>query len=426
MALMTTINDSHRLAAWRQGRLAATDDVSAAVADILRQVRSGSDEILLRLTAKFDKVRIDGIEVSAEQVAEAEAQLDPGLRAAFIDAGSNIRRFHQRQLPTAYDLEQPDGTLASWRWRPISRIGIYVPGGRYPLASTLLMAAIPAQVAGAEQLVVCTPPQADGQPDPTILGLCGLLGIDQVYRIGGAQAIGALAYGTDKSRPVDKIVGPGNSYLSEAKWQVSREVGIDMPAGPTEIVILADATAEPQLVAADLISQAEHDPQATAILVTNHPELATTVKEIMATMLPSLPTRVTVQKSLEDHGLIYIGADQNECLTVVNFLAPEHLCLQVENPRGLIDKVVAGAIFIGNGTPVAWGDFWAGPNHTLPTRSQARFRGPLSVLDFLVPYSVIEAPPGTIDSSADTVLRLAQQEGLAGHARSISERIGDE
>ena len=426
MGLLPVYNDSGRLAAWRQNRLTATDDVAAAVADILRQVRSGSDETLLRLTAKFDKVHIDSIDVSAEQVAEAGAQLHTRLGEAFMNAGANIRRFHQRQMPPEYDLEQPDGTLASWRWRPIKRVGIYVPGGRHPLASSLLMAAIPAQVAGVEQLVVCTPPQADGELDPAILGLCGLLGIDQVYRIGGAQAIGALAYGTNKNRPVDKIVGPGNIYVAEAKLQVAREVGIDMAAGPTEVVIWADATAEAQLVAADLISQAEHDPQAIAILVTNQPELATAVNELLETVLPSLPTRATVQESLENHGSIYVGADQNECLAVVNSLAPEHLCLQIENPRELIDKVVAGAIFIGNSTPVAWGDYWAGPNHTLPTRGQAHFRGPLSVLDFLVPYSVIESPPGAIDSSGETVMRLARAEGLAGHARSIAERIGNE
>ena len=426
MGLLPVYRRFGRLAAWQKSRTAAMEDVSSVVADILQQVRSGNDDVLFRLTAKYDGVNIDSIETPADGVAESEAQLSAALRTALLEAAANIRRFHQQQVPPAFELKQPDGTLASWRWRPIKRVGIYVPGGRHPLASSLLMSAIPAQVAGVEQMVVCTPPQADGKPDPTILGICGLLGIDQVYRLGGAQAIGALAYGTNEIEPVDKIVGPGNAYVAEAKAQVAREVGIDMPAGPTEVVVLADSKAKAEWVAVDLISQAEHDPQATAILVTCDLDLALAVNAALEALLPALPTPATVQASLENHGSIYVGADLNECVTVVNFLAPEHLCLQTENPRDLVDQLVAGAIFLGNSTPVAWGDYWAGPNHTLPTGSQARFRGPLSVLDFLVAYSVIEAPIEAVRSSAKSVLELAQAEGLAGHGQSITARLGND
>lgn len=426
MGLLPVFRDPNELHAWRRAYSSTADDVSTVVTDILRQVRSGYDDVLLRLTAKYDRVSIKGIEVATNQVAKAKAQLPASLRKAILKAGENIRRFHQEQMPRAYDLEQPDGTLASWQWRPIKRIGIYVPGGRNPLASSLLMAAIPAQVAGVGELVICTPPQADGEPDPTILGLCGLLGIEQVYRLGGAQAIGAMTYGTHEIQPVDKIVGPGNIYVAEAKAQVAREIGIDMPAGPTEIVVLADGTARADWVAADLVSQAEHDPLASAILVTNEPGLATAVNEALEAILSTLPTRATAQASLENRGAIYVGDDLDDCLTVVSSLAPEHLSLQTKNPRALTGRVIAGAIFIGHTTTVAWGDYWAGPNHTLPTGGQARFRGPLSVLDFLVPYSIIEAPASAIQSSAETVLELARAEGLAGHAQSIIARLGND
>jgi len=426
MGLLPIFRDFSRLDALLQDHSSEESHVSEVVADILRQVRSGRDDALLRLTAKYDGVTITSIDASAEQIALAEAQLPSSLRESILQAGLNLRRFHQLQLPQPYDLEQPDGTLTNWRWRPIKRIGIYVPGGRSPLASSLLMAAIPAQIAGVAEVVVCTPPQADGRADPSILGLCSLLGIRQVYGIGGAQAIGALAYGSETIKPVHKIVGPGNVYVAEAKAQVSRHVGVDLAAGPTEIVILADDTANAGWVAADLISQAEHDPEATATLFTTDAALAEKVNQHLEMMLPTLATEETSRTSLESRGAIYVGADLGDCLKMINHIAPEHLSLQIRAARHFAKRCIAGAIFIGHSTPVAWGDYWAGPNHTLPTAGQARFRGPLSVLDFLVPYSMIEAPMKAIAASGNTVIELARAEGMAGHALSMSVRMDHE
>ncbi len=406
----------------RRKSLAAT---APSVETILTQVREQGDAALRALTEKYDGIKITELAVPASVLAQAETELSDELKAALSAAAANIRRFHEALRPRSTSLIQPDGTEVAWRWRPVNRVGVYIPGGRYPLLSTVLMNVIPAQVAGVRELAVCTPPGRAGYPSTAILGACALLGIEEVYQVGGAQAVGALAYGTETIRPVDKITGPGNAYVAQAKQLVSATVGIDMLAGPTEVVVLADRTANPRWVAGDLISQAEHDPQAWPVLVTDSPNLGREVNRYLDELLKDLPTRAIAEASLQENGLVFLGSDWAACLAVVNTIAPEHLCLQTDQPEQQVDQVQAGAIFVGGDTPVAWGDYWAGPNHTLPTAGQARFRGPLSVSDFLVPYSVIKATPAATSSSGPQVMTLAEKEGLAGHALSITLRRDD-
>ncbi|MFC1619980.1 histidinol dehydrogenase [Candidatus Neomarinimicrobiota bacterium] len=392
------------------------------VKPILHRVRNEGDAALRQCTEEFDGLSLTELTVSRENLAAAVAALDNDLRSAIQGAAENIRRFHAQQYPSRYSLTQPDGTEVAWDWRPLKRVGVYIPGGRYPLLSTVLMNIIPAQVAGVERIIVCTPPGPEGDPDTALLGVCGLLGVEEVYRVGGAQAVAAMAYGTDTIPAVDKITGPGNRYVTAAKYVVSATVGIDMLAGPTEVVILADGSAEPSLVAADLIAQAEHDPEAWCILVTDSINLAEAVNVELQEQSEDLSTRDMIAAALTGQGFIYLGRVLEQCIEVVNRIAPEHLCLQVAAPDELVKQVQAGAIFIGSLTPVAWGDYWAGPNHTLPTAGQARFRGPLSVMDFLVPFSVVNVSEQAAKASGDQVQLLARQEGLVGHARSIALR----
>ncbi|MFQ5924299.1 MAG: histidinol dehydrogenase [Anaerolineales bacterium] len=395
------------------------------VEQIIAEVRSKGDEAVRELTLRYDKISVSEPKVSRRQLNKAEDALDSALRAATQEAIENIRRFHESQVLSGIDLAQADGTRISLAWRPLTRAGVYIPGGRFPLLSTVLMNVIPAQVAGVREIAVCSPPGPDGMPDETVQGVCSLLDIHEVYSIGGAQAIAAMAYGTDTIPPVDKITGPGNIYVSVAKHVVSSAVGIDMLAGPTELAIVADKTANPDYVAADLISQAEHDPHAWPILMTDSTTLIDAVKEALPNLLDNLPTRGIAESSLKDHGFVYLAESIENCVAAANMIAPEHLSLQVLNPNRWVTKVTAGAIFLGPLTPVAWGDYWAGANHILPTLGQARFRGPLSVLDFLVPYSVVEADSNTIKDSGDKVTRLAETEGLAGHALSVHLRRSD-
>ena len=398
------------------------DAMAPAVEVILAQVRKDGDAALRELTAQYDGLEVGELAVPASVLAQAETDLPQELKAALSAAAGNIRRFNEALRPRSTSLTQPDGTEVARHWRPVNRVGVYIPGGRYPLLSTVLMNVIPAQVAGVREIAVCTPPGRGGYPSATILGACALLGIKEVYQVGGAQAIGALAYGTATIRPVDKITGPGNAYVAQAKQVVSAFVGIDMLAGPTEVVVLADRTANPRWAAVDLISQAEHDPLAWPVLITDSPDLARGVNRCLDELLEDLPTQATAEAALQGNGLVFLGSDWAACLAAVNIIVPEHLCLQTDRPDQWLDRVQAGAIFVGGNTPVAWGDYWAGPNHTLPTAGQARFRGPLSVSDFLVPYSVIKATPAATRSSGAQVMTLAGQEGLAGHALSIALR----
>lgn len=422
MSILPIITSESRLNERLERRRQALDDGRASVTEILARVKEQGDRALRQLTERFDGVRIDDLMVPDQQLEAGRDSLSDQMEATILAAAANIRAFHERQLPSGFEFTQEDGMEVAWRWRPIQRVGVYIPGGRYPLLSTILMTVIPAQAAGVSEIAVCTPPGPSGYPAEAVLGACALLGVKEVYRIGGAQAIAALAYGTESIRAVDKITGPGSVYVTGAKEAVSSRVGIDMLAGPSEVVVLADGSANPRWIASDLISQAEHDPLAWSVLVTDDPGLADEVNRHLAELLEDLATRPIAEVSLKEYGFIFIGEDLTACTAVVNRIAPEHLCLQTARPEQLVEQVKAGAIFIGGETPVAWGDYWAGTNHTLPTAGHARFRGPLSIYDFLVPYSVIKADVRTARASGNKVKALAELEGLAGHALSIALR----
>ncbi len=404
---------------WLIQRHSSETDVGSVVRSIIDQVRRDGSKALRDLTAGFDGVSINDFAVPQTMIDQAASELDPNLRRALLDSTENLRRFHSQQKPDGYKLTQPDGTQVSWNWRPVRRAGLYVPGGRYPLVSTLLMNVIPAQLAGVKDIVVCTPPSANDWPSPTILAACELLGITKVFRVGGAQSIAAMAMGTDDIPAVDIITGPGNKYVTEAKFQLSRQVGIDMIAGPTEVVVAADKNAPPAAVVAELLSQAEHDPDALPILIVSDEKLIEPIEQELAVQLADLPTKDIAIQSLQNNAFIYIANDLNDMVTTINAIAPEHLSLQVTEARELSSRLIAGTTFIGSSTPVAWGDFWAGSNHTLPTSGQARFRGPLSVYDFLVPFATVEAGPDALSRSGRSVAAIGRAEGLEAHARSV-------
>ncbi len=422
MTLLPIITGEARLAERLERRRKALVATRPSVTGILNQVRTEGDRALRRLTAEFDGVTVKDPAVPGRLLAAGEQSLSTELKTAVQAAAANIRNFHERQVPTGFTYTQDDGLEVAWRWRPIQRVGAYVPGGRYPLLSSILMNVIPAQVAGVAEIAVCTPPGPSGYPAEAILGVCALLGVREVYRVGGAQAIAALAYGTESIRAVDKITGPGNAYVTGGKQAVADRVGVDMVAGPTEVVVLADENADAKWVAADLISQAEHDPLAWPVLITTSPGLAKEVNRQLPMLLAGLETGKTARQSLQEQGFIYLDEDMAACIAAANRIAPEHLCLHLAEPESLVDRVRAGAIFLGGQTPVAWGDYWAGPNHILPTAGQARFRGPLSVSDFMAPYSVINVGGRAAQTSGDQVQALAEAEGLAGHVLSIALR----
>ena len=394
----------------------------ANVQDILSAVRKQGDRALIDLTQTYDGVVLSDISIAKQEIIDAKQLIDDNLKFIVNEAAENIRRFHFPQFPDSYTLDQPDGTVVTWNWRPIDRVGIYVPGGNYPLLSTLLMNVIPAQVAGVKEIAVCTPPNQDCLPDKTILATCDLLGIDEIYGLGGAQAISALAYGSESVQAVHKITGPGNAYVTAAKQLVSSYVGIDMAAGPTEVIVIADENAKPEYVAAELISQAEHDVNAIAVLLTNSRVCAKQVIKEITRLTGQLITSGTIVESLMKNGFIFVADSIAECMDISNTIAPEHLSLQTKDASSLKDGAIAGAIFIGSNTPVAWGDYWSGANHTLPTSGQSRYRGPLNVLDFMVPYSIIDSR-NAIANSGEKVIDFANSEGLFGHAESIKVRL---
>ena len=392
------------------------------VTKIINRVKRNGDTALKELTRKYDKVSISKLKVSETELVESKSSLDSFLSSALGKASNNIRRFHQKQIPKKIEIKQPDNTLVTLDWRPVRRIGIYIPGGRFPLFSSVLMTVIPAQVAGVSEIVICSPPTSEGLPQRNMLGLCAILGIKEVYSVGGAQAIAALAYGTESISPVDKIIGPGNIWVSTAKYAVSQDVGIDKLAGPTELVIVADETSNPDYIAADLISQAEHDPEAWAILLTDSVSVAEKVDLSVSRLLTHLPTKKIAEKSLTNHGFIYVEKTIKKCIELSNKISPEHLSLQVSNPDQWIQAVIAGAIFLGPLTSITWGDYWSGANHVLPTSGQAKVEGPLSVFDFLIPYSIIQTDQLGLTTSAEDVICLAKSEGLNGHALAVEIR----
>lgn len=403
-------------------------DVSRDVQAILADVRTRGDAALAELTSKFDQHELTSDsdwQIDAATCREAFDNLTPDLRAALELAAQRIRAFHEGQRPANRDEVDPQGVRMGARWGAVDAAGLYVPGGRAAYPSSLLMNAIPAKVAGVERLVVVTP-TPKGLINPLVLAAAHIAGVDEVWRIGGAQAVGALAYGTARIKPVDVIVGPGNAWVAEAKRQLYGVVGIDMVAGPSEILLIADGRNDPEWTAADLLSQAEHDPSAQSILITDDAAFASRVAEQIAAELATLPTAPVASASWASHGTIIEVADLlAEAPALADALAAEHVQIATDNPQALFDRIRhAGSVFLGRMTPEAVGDYVAGPNHVLPTGRRARFASGLSVLDFMKRTSFIQLDAAALAAVGPAAVELANAEGLIAHARSIEVRLG--
>ena len=408
-------------------RRESNGDVARDVKVILDDVRMRGDEALVELTAKFDGHTLTADadwRISAETCREAFDDLKPDLRAALELAAQRIRAFHEAQRPSDRDDTDAVGVRMGAIWRAVDAAGLYVPGGRAAYPSSLLMNAIPAKVAGVERLVVVTP-CPKGQVNPLVLAAAHLAGVDELWRIGGAQAVAALAYGTARIKPVDVITGPGNAWVAEAKRQLFGVVGIDMVAGPSEILVIADGQNDPDWTAADLLSQAEHDPAAQSILITDDALFADTVADRIGVELAMLPSARVASESWNTHGVIIEVAHLDEAPALANALAAEHVQLAVENPEPLLHSIRhAGSVFLGRMTPEAVGDYVAGPNHVLPTGRRARFASGLSVLDFMKRTSFIQLDEAALQAIGPAAIALAEAEGLPAHARSIEVRLG--
>lgn len=395
------------------------------VVQLLERVRREGDEALLSLTEAFDGIRPDPLRVPEERLQEAWETLPEDLQQALELAHGRILRFHQHQRPPDLALRGPHGERLGRRWSAVERAGLYVPGGRAAYPSTVLMNAIPAQVAGVGRIVMVTPPGRNGEPNPTVLAAAHLAGVREVYRVGGAQAIGALAWGTETIPRVDVISGPGNLWVTLAKKAVYGRVGIDSLAGPSEVLVIADHSARAELVAADLMAQAEHDPLAAAILITTSEELAESVPRAVEAQLSDHPRAAIVRQALADWGLIVVCSALSEAARLSDTFAPEHLELLVEDPETLAEQIHhAGAIFLGPFSPEAVGDYLAGPNHTLPTCGTSRFSGALSVETFLRHTSLIGFNREALQATGEAVIELARSEGLHSHAESVRLRLG--
>ena len=400
-------------------------DVSGLVAGIIAEVRKHGDEALRRYSREFDKADIEQLEVPREQLDRALEELAPDLRAVLEEAAENIRAFHRRQVQNGFVISEKPGVVLGQKVTPIEKVGIYIPGGTAPLPSTVLMDCIPAKIAGCPEIVMVSPPTCDGDIAPIILAAARIAGVDRVFRCGGAQAVAALAYGTESVPKADKIVGPGNAFVAEAKRQVFGLVGIDMIAGPSEILVIADANSDARHLAVDLLSQAEHDKNACAVLITDSAFIAQAVAGELEAQLASLPRREIARASLEANGRIILTRDIPEAIRIANALAPEHLELCVDNPFDCLDQVKnAGSIFLGRSCPEAVGDYFAGANHTLPTGGTARFSSPLSVEDFVKKSQFIYYSSSALSAASGKIAAFARQEGLEGHARSALARQG--
>lgn len=401
-----------------------TVDVSTTVRNILETVRHEGDIAVQNFTEKFDNVRLTNFRVSAGHLQQALTQLDTNTKKIFEDASNNIRRFHERQKTETQMTFEEDGTLLGWKVTPIDAVGIYVPGGTAPLFSSLLMNVIPAQIAGVPRIALVSPPRADGLPHPLIMATAALLEIDEFYAVGGAQAIGALAYGTKQIPRVYKITGPGNAYVAEAKRQVYGMVGIESVAGPSDIAILCDRSDIPtEYLVRDMLSQAEHDKDARAILVTTSGTQAVKVKEHLQALVPTLPRRNILEASLTNNSAIITVKDLESAFEAINEIAPEHLELLTQHPMEDLHKVRnAGAIFLGPHTPEPVGDYFAGPNHTLPTEGRAKFSSPLGVQDFVKTSSILRYSEKRLQQEGEAIADFAELESLSAHAEAIKVR----
>ena len=404
----------------------ATVDVADAVAGIIAEVRARGDAALLELTAKYDRLQADSVAdlaVGRDEIDAALEGLTPALRDSLETAATRIRSFHERQLPQGFDYQDEDGVGLGMRYSPVDAAGLYVPGGKAAYPSSVLMNAIPAAVAGVERRVIVVP-APDGYVSPMVLAAAGIAGVDEIWRVGGAQAVAALAYGTDSIRPVDKIVGPGNAYVAAAKRQVYGTVGIDSIAGPSEILVIADADNDPAWIAADLLSQAEHDEAAQAILITDDAGFADAVETAVETTLATLDRAAVAGQSWQDNGAIITVGSMEEMPPLANRIAAEHLELAVREPRHWLEHIRhAGAVFLGRYTPEAIGDYVAGPNHVLPTARTSKFSSGLGVVDFMKRTTTVECDAGSFARIAPAGVELANAEGLGAHALSMTIRM---
>ena len=407
-------------------RASSAPDVSAPVREIISAVREGGDSAVLAYCEKFDKVKLGSLEVSEAEFARAEADCGEEFLRVLKKAAENIKEFHARQKREGFVIDRGDGSYIGQKVTPLARVGLYVPGGTAAYPSTVLMDAIPAKTAGVKDICIATPPGRDGSVPAAILAAAKLAGVNRVYKMGGAQAIAALAYGTESVQKVDKIVGPGNAFVAEAKRQVFGEVAIDMIAGPSEILVIADGNSDPAFVAADLLSQAEHDKNASAVLVTESAPLAEAVKDEVERQLEALPRREIARASVDSRGMIIVVPDIKTAVEVSNRLAPEHLELCVDEPEKLLPLVEnAGSVFMGRYCPEALGDYLAGPNPTLPTGGTARFSSPLSVDDFIKKTQFTYFSQKSFGEVYRDIALFAEREGLSAHAKSALIRFGE-
>lgn len=405
-------------------RTAPTVDVEDIVADIIYDVRKNGDKALFKYCEKFDKAKLSDLAVSSQEIGEAVNATDPEFLRILKRAAKNITKFHEKQKRNSFIINDENGIVMGQKIIPVDRAGLYVPGGTAAYPSTVLMDSIPAKLAGCREVIMVTPPDKDGKVSPVILAAAYVAGVDRIFKVGGAQAIAALAYGTESIPAVDKIVGPGNAFVAEAKKQVFGKVSIDMIAGPSEILVVADSTCRPDFVAADLLSQAEHDKMASAVLVCDCAELAEKVSEEIERQLPFLERAEIARASIDNNGKIIVADNLFAAIEIANEIAPEHLELCVDNPFDYLDSIRhAGSVFMGKNCPEALGDYMAGPNHTLPTGGTAKFSSPLSVDDFVKKTQYTYFTKEALRNMARDVEYFAKQEGLTAHAKSTVIRI---
>ena len=398
--------------------------VDTIVSDIIDNVKKNGDRALLEYEEKFDKVQLESLQVSAEEIKEALTKVDDKFIEVLKLAKANIAEYHEKQLRKGFEIKKENGVVIGQKVTPVAKAGLYVPGGKAAYPSTVLMDSVPAKIAGVKEVVMVTPPMKDGKVNPVILAAAYVAGVDKIFKVGGAQAIAALAYGTESIPKVDKIVGPGNAFVAEAKKQVFGKVSIDMIAGPSEILVVSDGQSNPKYVAADLLSQAEHDQMASAVLVTDSMDLARAVQQQIEFQLQKLDREDIARVSIDTNGKIIVADDLQKVIDIANEIAPEHLELCVDDPFAYLDKIEnAGSIFMGRNCPEALGDYLAGPNHTLPTSGTAKFSSPLSCDDFVKKTQYTYYTKEALSEVKDDIAYFATLEGLTGHAKSATIRF---
>ena len=417
--------DVQALSAYLESREASVDQqMNAKVLDIIEQVRTRKDDALLEYTEKFDHVKLDSLIMSEEEIEAVMSKVDASLIADLKEAAENIACYHEKQLQEGYEIQKEDGVYLGQRVIPLERVGVYVPGGRAAYPSTVLMNVIPAKIAGVKEIVMVTPPSADGSVDPVIAAAAHIAGVTRICKVGGAQAVAALAYGTQSIPRVDKIVGPGNAYVACAKRLVYGKVDIDMIAGPSEILVIADKDADPEYVAADMISQAEHDPMASSILITDDETLVEKVEEALQRQSDALPRQEIISQSLSNYGTVMVCDTIEECIEKANAIAPEHLELMVQDARSWLPLVRnAGSVFLGYYTCESIGDYFGGCNHVLPTNGTARFASALSCDSFIKKSSYLHYSKEALQRDGGKIMNIAHHESLDGHANAVKVRM---